>query len=200
MQVCFTPSMRIGTITLTLKKSPVDCRPAAGGPLLKDRNVRNYYREMNPKTLSCCLFVLCGSYDTEKMVLQSVDWISGSLKFSLVLEITFEPSEMGKCWISWLQTKHAAGFLGSKKNNNLVRTCALYLFHFTASLLQSVWCGPRWSSVSRWTPWNGGGLAGGVEGQSHGHTPCKFALTQRHRVTSHNVTTVTHEALRPMCL
>jgi len=47
-------------------------------------------------------------------------------------------------------------------------------FSFTNSLLQSVWCGPRWGSVSRWTPWNGGGIAGSVEGQSHGHTPRKF--------------------------
>lgn len=32
--------MRIGTITSTLKRSPVDCRLAAGGLLLRGRNVR----------------------------------------------------------------------------------------------------------------------------------------------------------------
>lgn len=84
--------MRIGTITLTLKKSPVDCQPAAGGPLLKGRNVSravlcNHDRKINPEMFyhySRDLFLLCGSHENVKMVLQNVDWISGS---SLVLEI-----------------------------------------------------------------------------------------------------------------
>lgn len=58
-----------------------------------------------------------------------------------------------------------------------IHICISPLCSFTASLLQSVWCGPRWDPVTRWTPWNGGGLAGGVEGQSYRHTPCKFTRT-----------------------
>lgn len=38
-QACFTPSMRIGTITSTLKRSRADCRRAAGGPSPRGRNV-----------------------------------------------------------------------------------------------------------------------------------------------------------------
>lgn len=38
-QACSTPSMRIGTITSTLKRSRVDCRRAAGGPSPRGRSV-----------------------------------------------------------------------------------------------------------------------------------------------------------------
>lgn len=52
-QACFTPLMKIGTITSTSKRSPADCLLAAGGPSLKGRNVSramvlNLYRQIKP--------------------------------------------------------------------------------------------------------------------------------------------------------
>lgn len=48
LQACFMPLMRIGTITSTLKRSPVDSLPAVGAPSLKDRSVRwNERMQMN---------------------------------------------------------------------------------------------------------------------------------------------------------
>lgn len=38
-QACSTPSMRIGTITSTLRRSRADCRRAAGGPSPRGRSV-----------------------------------------------------------------------------------------------------------------------------------------------------------------
>lgn len=52
LQGCFTPSMKIGTITSTLKRSLVDSQPAAGGLWLRGRNVSHAvfltaYRQAN---------------------------------------------------------------------------------------------------------------------------------------------------------
>lgn len=43
LQACFTPSMRIGTITSTLKRSLVVSLHAAGGLSLKGRNVSRVF-------------------------------------------------------------------------------------------------------------------------------------------------------------
>lgn len=67
-QACFTPSMRIGTITSTLKRSRVDCLPAAGGPSLRDRNVS----PENPPALVKKCHHLCVCFTSDVCLLSSL--------------------------------------------------------------------------------------------------------------------------------
>lgn len=54
LQVCFMPLTRIGTITSTLRRSRVDCRPAAGAPSLRGRNVSSCVTSRSvPETYHC---------------------------------------------------------------------------------------------------------------------------------------------------
>lgn len=145
LQACFMPLMKIGTITSTLKRSPVDSLPAVGGPSLKGRNVRwNAWMQRNesPK-----LHMI-------NLVLQKSLFLKSKLKVQMLF------------W-EVLKVCVASTFLSSRSSLEPLITFA----YFPASLLQGVWCGPRWGSISRWTAWDGGGPAGGVEGQSHGHSP-----------------------------
>lgn len=93
-------------------------------------------------------------------------WFHMPSALPMELEITSEMETRGitntKC--SWV----VLFFAGQKPV-----TCLSHPSFPSFSLLQSVRCGPWWGFVSRWAPWNGGGLAGGVEGQSHRHTSCK---------------------------
>lgn len=92
--------------------------------------------------------------------------------FKLHLEKDFLLTDKAAlCCVSWLRIKSLRWYFSSWPR--------LSFSLYAGSLLQSVRCGPWRGSESRWAPWNGRGLAGGVEGQSHRHTPCKSTDTHR---------------------